>query len=177
MENQFYGWLGQGKNKTTSIRGSGTNTASYFKYYLTQLGAKQDTEIRSKNLFVMEDGRKYYILSISKGRPTWASSTFIENSKNGQMHLILTQDTGESSGRVWDFPINVIKLTDEAITLEQNGESYIFNRQGRRGAGDYYALSVSKVNDMCRKCIEFDRNDETKSIEKVLREILKIGED
>ena len=174
-----YGWImkaGDSKIRISKNRGTGTKTGEYFGYFFTkEAGVMKSEKIRSKNLYEKGD-QFYYILSIGKGKSTWAPYPFITELEN--LTLILTQDSDEGKGNVW-----VIKKDGEKKKIESD-QSYFFNgielkKQSRDDAGDYYSLSLNQVKNIKKKNGEgqepdfsFDNSKEGSRISDVVNRIL-----
>ena len=176
MESNEYGWIGKTNSNMLSARRTGTRTAGYFLHYFKQKGAipYAGNEIRSKNL-VQKNGIPYYILSIGVGEAAWAPYLFI--GKLDKFHFILTQDTEELQGTLWDVKVTETKVTDdrrEIILKTENGNQVNLRKQERKDAGDYYRLSIGQVEILMGydgKTVEFSLDN----MEKIINELLEEG--
>lgn len=142
MDGQMYGWIGNDSKNSIDKRGSGTDTANYFKYYLRKKGCKNPEKVGARNLLI-KNNKYYYVLSIGIDHTQWAPSAFIENSY--PLCLILTMDTGKNHCKVW-----VIDLTEDMVSNNIKEEELVIDvitlkkRQGT-SAGDYYTLTIKQV--------------------------------
>jgi len=177
MKNNSYGWIGKMDINTAPNRRKGTKTAGYLLYYFKKNGAVTQTEIRSKNL-VWKERVPYYILSIGEGETSWAPYLFIEKFNDlREFHFVLTQDTGESKGILWDVEISEIEiLSEESLRLGNRRNRITLRKQKRKQAGDYYRLSMAQVKELMgpeEKGIEFTLDN----LDELTKEILQKEED
>ena len=175
----MYGWIGKTRNNKTSERGSGTDTAEYFKYSIKSMGGIPYKDVQSKNLFE-KDGRYYYVLSIGVGQSSWAPYPFIENLE--PIHLIMTRDIDSRSGDVWCMTISAEKrivLSEEYLQLGDAENNIEIKKQKRKGAGEYYSLSLKNIKKITRKKepdYKFDLNavsSEAQSVDAIIKTIFE----
>lgn len=158
---EYYGWLGKLKVKHIN-KGVATKTSDIIKEHAIKCGAELVVggEFRSKNL-MCKDNNYYYILSIGENYNAWAPySSVVANERNkNNITLILTRDTGEDTGELWD--VDLEDISNELKPVE--GHSYYWltlnNLEGNTNVKHYkYSLT--------------DENDEN-YIKNVLDEIIK----
>ncbi len=166
---EYYGWISKVSNKTVQQRGGGTGTSKYFRYYFENKGFKRATHFRSKNLYYNKD-EFIYILSI-KGK-TWYPYPFI--TQIPKLTLVLTQDTGDKSGKVW-----FIKKDENDKIIEKNEqlpEKYNFNKMELKWApaSKCYSLPYSQLEKRSKtpKAYEFCLDAGPNSVENIVKEII-----
>lgn len=141
MSDNFYGWIGKTKKYVSKRGGEGTDTSKYIKYYAIENGAKiaDNNDVKTKNLLQYNENY-YYVLSIAKGRRTWAPYPFIDKLRDEEkkgVYFILTQDgNSDGEGILWCLQY------DKSMKLVLNN---------RNNAGDYYSLPIKTVKEKADK--------------------------
>ena len=171
---EYYGWIKKVNTKKTNMRGSGTKTADYFKYYFEQNGLKKNEKHRSKNLYSSENGN-FYILSIGSGKTMWAPYPFIKDINN--LCLVLTRDTGECTGDVWIVELDDVKDLENSISIC----GVELSLTPRENAGAYYSLSMKALKEIRKNenklevadySFNLNANNDENRIENIVRNII-----
>ncbi len=161
---QLYGWIGKNNSKKIGQRDSGTDTASYIKFFANQIGAEVANieDVYSKNL--LKKGNKYYyVLSISNGKSSWAPYPFIDKLESEDSFMLLTIDgVNKSEGTIYKVNLSEVKKLNLKLVKRNN-------------ARNYYSLPLSKVKEATptEKDYQMMNEDADNYIKKVLVELMQ----